>query len=633
MNRSSRWALFFLFTCLFSAFFFACTKSEDKQLASGYTEEGNADNTLDSTVAKVLKTWEPVVTVDSVQRSGTGENEGKSWYEVNFTTDGQEFYSHSGGGVEESVSYAVMIYAEENAVRLNLETANAQKSVSQVLTRDSLQAVVTDRLDNSYSGEGVEAVCRTDSLKFVEGCSGEGTEFVNQFGAGACTELHLVCIRKLSKPTVNAQDYLVATAQTWIEQYGDQSVMVDPRDGQVYRTVDIGGLTWMAENMKYAYRAPSTLWDSTSFCYNDDPAICEKHGRLYVYSAIVDSSGLLSDEAKGCGYMVMCNLGRNVQGICPDGWRIPNYDEFTTLINAVGGNGVAGRNLKAVEYGGTDSVGFSLLMSGRHTEFLRSYEDAEASEFLDREVDLWTLTELNGKEVSAFKFFNDYDYVGGTTASKNLAHPLRCVKGEVSRLEPGQFDPDAVVKGTFTDSRDGTVYKTVKIADQVWMAENLRYAADVADCYESLKENCAKYGMLYPAAQPEDSTETGAIQSFCPDGWRLASIDEFYELVKVIGSSYAALKSTEGWSVEVGTGTDIYGFNLLPGGYRQWNNNTWIDMDMGQDAYFWLSTYTNGIAGGGLMVNVPSFSGTPTQWSYRSININSYAYIRCLQDM
>ena len=170
MNRSSRWALFFLFTCLFSAFFFACTKSEDKQLASGYTEEGNADNTLDSTVAKVLKTWEPVVTVDSVQRSGTGENEGKSWYEVNFTTDGQEFYSHSGGGVEESVSYAVMIYAEENAVRLDLETANAQKSVSQFLTRDSLQAVVTDRLDNSYSGEGVEAVCRTDSLKFVEGC-------------------------------------------------------------------------------------------------------------------------------------------------------------------------------------------------------------------------------------------------------------------------------------------------------------------------------------------------------------------------------------------------------------------------------------------------------------------------------
>ena len=83
----------------------------------------------------------------------------------------------------------------------------------------------------------------------------------------------------------------------------------------------------------------------------------------------------------------------------------------------------------------------------------------------------------------------------------------------------------------------------------------------------------------------------------------------------------------------MGTGTDIYGFNLLPGGYRQWNNNTWIDMDMGQDAYFWLSTYTNGIAGGGLMVNVPSFSGTPTQWSYRSININSYAYIRCLQDM
>ena len=467
MNRSSRWALFFLFTCLFSAFFFACTKSEDKQLASGYTEEGNADNTLDSTVAKVLKTWEPVVTVDSVQRSGTGENEGKSWYEVNFTTDGQEFYSHSGGGVEESVSYAVMIYAEENAVRLNLETANAQKSVSQFLTRDSLQAVVTDRLDNSYSGEGVEAACRTDSLKFVEGCSGEGTEFVNQFGAGACTELHLVCIRKLSKPTVNAQDYLVATAQTWIEQYGDQSVMVDPRDGQVYRTVEINGVTWMAENLNYAYRAPTTLWDSTSFCYNDDPAMCEKHGRLYTFAAIVDSAGLLSDAAKGCGYQMMCNLGRNVQGICPDGWRIPNYDEYTTLIEVMGDEGVAGRNLKSTEYGGTDSVGFSLLISGRHIEFERMSDPESESlyDFMDNAANYWTITESTSDAVLAYRFFAEDDYVGQDMCSKYIAHPLRCVKGEASRVAPGQFAPEAVVKGTFTDSRDGNVYKTLQIAD------------------------------------------------------------------------------------------------------------------------------------------------------------------------
>ena len=632
MNRSSRWALFFLFTCLFSAFFFACTKSEDKQLASGYTEEGNAEDTLDSTVAKVLKTWEPVVTVDSVQRSGTGENEGKSWYEVNFTTDGQEFYSHSGGGVEESVSYAVMIYAEENAVRLNLETANAQKSVSQFLTRDSLQAVVTDRLDNSYSGEGVEAVCRTDSLKFVEGCSGEGTEFVNQFGAGACTELHLVCIRKLSKPTVNAQDYLVATAQTWIEQYGDQSVMVDSRDGQVYRTVEINGVTWMAENLNYAYRAPTTLWDSTSFCYNDDPAMCEKHGRLYTFAAIVDSAGLLGGAAKGCGYQMMCNLGRNVQGICPDGWRIPNYDEYTTLIEVMGDEGIAGRNLKAVEYGGTDSVGFSLLISGRHIEFERMSDPESESlyDYMDNAANYWTITESTSDAVLAYRFFADYDYVGQDMCSKYVAHPLRCVKGEASRLAPGQFAPEAVVKGTFTDSRDGNVYKTVQIADQVWMAEYLRYAADgAAVCYDNLEENCAKYGMLYPAAHPEDSTENGHIQSYCPDGWRLPSMAEYMELAQQTGPNFSGLKSTEGWTMNAGT--DEYGFNALPGGRGQLSGDTLEFSDIGEQAFFWLSTYYT--SRDTTYVAVPPFTGPTAKLSgYELVKFNTYGYIRCLQD-
>ena len=55
----------------------------------------------------------------------------------------------------------------------------------------------------------------------------------------------------------------------------------DSRDGQVYRTVQIGTQIWMAENLNYAYLQKTTTEDSSSFCYNDSTEYCEKYGRLY----------------------------------------------------------------------------------------------------------------------------------------------------------------------------------------------------------------------------------------------------------------------------------------------------------------------------------------------------------------
>ncbi len=173
--------------------------------------------------------------------------------------------------------------------------------------------------------------------------------------------------------------------------------------------------------------------------------------------------------------------------------------------------------------------------------------------------------------------------------------------------------------GSMTDSRDGQIYKTVKIGDQTWMAENLNYADSVKTpslkgkswCYDDNPESCAVAGRLYTWAAAIDSvklatdkenprdcgygkicTLSDTVYGICPDGWHLPTNAEWNTLFTEVGGGSTAgkiLKSQTGW-YNNGNGTDGVGFSALPAGRRNSNGNFYND---GNNANFWSATERN----------------------------------------
>jgi len=158
--------------------------------------------------------------------------------------------------------------------------------------------------------------------------------------------------------------------------------------------------------------------------------------------------------------------------------------------------------------------------------------------------------------------------------------------------------------GTLTDI-NGNIYKTVKIGNQWWMAENLKVTKyrngeniqkviqmydwvtffqnnKPAYCaYNNVESNVDTYGYLYNWHTLRD------VRGIAPEGWHVPSDAEWTELENFLSSDAdEKLKSTSGWS-NVNNETDNYGFNALPAGYRALDANFY---GMGSSARFWSRT-------------------------------------------
>jgi uncharacterized protein (TIGR02145 family) len=190
-----------------------------------------------------------------------------------------------------------------------------------------------------------------------------------------------------------------------------------------------------------------------------------------------------------------------------------------------------------------------------------------------------------------------------------------------------------VEQPSFTDTRDGKIYKTTKIGEQVWMAENLNYEAEGSRCYNDSISYCDKYGRLY---------EWETAMESCPKGWHLPSNAEWDELYRHMDgdkgteSPYKSktagkyLKATSGWVWNnyddiSGNGEDRLGFSALPGGYGNSDGDFYY---VGNKVYWWSnsSEYSSDDAYHRGMI----YSSEYAYWD--NIDKSRLYSVRCVQD-
>ena len=123
------------------------------------------------------------------------------------------------------------------------------------------------------------------------------------------------------------------------------------------------------------------------------------------------------------------------------------------------------------------------------------------------------------------------------------------------------FNTFSQVSGNFTDKRDGKTYETIKIGNQIWMAENLAFKLDTGCWVYNDDETNVVLGYLY---------NWEAALEACPSGWHLPSDNEWTIITNYLGNKYDAggkMKTIKYWQEPNSGASNESLFNALPAGF------------------------------------------------------------------
>ena len=343
-------------------------------------------------------------------------------------------------------------------------------------------------------------------------------------------------------------------------------------DGNEYKTVKIGDQIWMAENLKTTkfndgtaipLVADNKIWNALTtpgYCWFDNKTEnSSEYGALY--------NGFAMETGK----------------LCPAGWMVPSdkdweelqkkYDYYIGLKLKEAGTKHWKDNPASV----TNESGFTALGGG--------YRNSTGSfGFLQGTAIWWSNSLFNEKNYITRALYATNPSMAKGDFPRNSGNSVRCIKkggNETGTIETIQPEPSQSLKDI-----DGNEYKTVKIGDQVWMAENLKTSKlndgtvipMVAD--KDAWKNLSTFGYAwYNNEQVTHGAVYGALYNgyvvisnkVCPSGWHVPTNNDWDNLQKNYGA-YAGIqlkeKGNQYWKNNSEKVTNESGFTALGGGYR-----------------------------------------------------------------
>ena len=193
---------------------------------------------------------------------------------------------------------------------------------------------------------------------------------------------------------------------------------VNDEDGNTYNTIGIGHQFWMTENLRTTKLnngadilqvSNDSIWNvsnSARYCWynNDSATYAQNYGALYSWQVV------------------------NQGNLCPNGWHVPTDEDFTELVNFVGGASEAGLRLKDQgtsrwnsNNNATDNYQFSAVGAGKRSE-------EGIFDFIKVEGNLWTSTEYSTLTSVYLQFLFNNNAALQAYGNKNIGMSVRCVQ-------------------------------------------------------------------------------------------------------------------------------------------------------------------------------------------------------------